>query len=162
VFDVLAANLPEAWEDASTTALALSIALSNRRSQPLPWSIVRQAITEARNAGLITLDTADTSWPCALSEAGGVRIGVPQTTVSVPTLPVQPTMGDKKISARQLKPAEVQNFAEVIGKLVQDLQAWSPVIRVAIELDTSTTEIDSATRERVDALLKTVDGDWHI
>jgi len=163
VFDALADNIPEAWEDGTTTALAISISLSNRRSQPLPWSIVRQAITEARNAGLITLDTADTSWPCALSGAGGVRIGVPQTTVSVPTLPVQPTMGDKKIrSERQLKPAEVQNFSEVIGKLVQDLQAWSPVIHVAIELDTSTTEIDSATRERVDALLKTVDGDWHI
>jgi hypothetical protein len=162
VFDVLADNLPEAWENGSTTALAISIALSNRRSQPLPWSIVRQAITDARNAGLITLETADVTWPCALSEAGSVRIQISQTIVT-PTPPAQPTMGDKKIrSERQLKPAEVQNFAEVIGKLVQDLQAWSPAIHVAIELDTTTMDIDSATRERVDALLKTVDGNWHI
>ena len=163
VFDVLADNIPEAWEDSSTTALAISIALSNRRSQPLPWSIVRQAITEARNAGLITLETAAAPWPCALSEAGSVRIRIPQTIASVPAPTAQPTMGNKKIrSERQLKPAEVQNFAEVIGKLVQDLQAWSPAIHVAIELDTTTMEIDSATRERVDALLKTVNGDWHI
>ena len=162
VFDSLADNIPEAWEDGSTTALAISIALSNRRSQPLPWSIVRQAITEARNAGLITLDTADVSWPCALSEAGSVRIGVPQTTGPVPTPPAQPVVRDKRTrSDRVVRPAELQNMADVIGDLMNLLHDRKPVIRVTLEFDADAVH-DLTSESRLNDLLNSISAGWAI
>src|SRR5258708_9859431 len=34
-------SVPEAWKDGQTTALALSVALSTKTGQPVPWTVLR-------------------------------------------------------------------------------------------------------------------------
>ena len=36
-------SVPEAWKDGQTTALALSVALSTKTGQPVPWTVLRRA-----------------------------------------------------------------------------------------------------------------------
>lgn len=158
VFDVLAEQIPDVWKDASTTALAISIALSNLRGQPLPWSVVRQAITEARSAGLITIDADNVSWPCALGEAGKIRIQRVQSTGISPP----PRVDQSVRTERALKPSEFQNMAEVIGDVMSLLREWSPVIRVTVEFNEDRSGGGSAIRAKLNTLLNSVSDGWQI
>ncbi|MCY0897578.1 MAG: DUF499 domain-containing protein [Firmicutes bacterium] len=165
VFDVLPEKVPEAWHDGVATALSVSVGISQMYDRPLPWSVISRAITEARNAGLVTIETDRVNWPCSYSEAGSVKLQLPERVRPEP--PVTdgpgPKGGDKRIrSERVLKPAEIQNLAEVIGELVQVLQEWSPAIRVTLELNTIQRELDSKTIQRVNALLNEVSSHWEI
>jgi hypothetical protein len=158
VFDVLADRIPHAWNDGSTTVLAISAALSNLQGRPLPCPVVRQAITEARNAGLITIDADNVSWPCALSEAGSVRLRIPQGIIPSPPVPA----GRRIRSERTLKLAEIQNFADTVGELVAALRSWSPEIHVAVEIDLIRNPLDAETITHVNEVLGKVSNDWKI
>lgn len=157
VFDVLPERVPEGWAtDGRTTALALSVAISNLRGVPVPWPLVSRAVTEARNAGLITVDTEGVSWPCNSFESDKVHLIVSTN----PPPPPPPPPGGRLRTERVLKPAQIQNFAEIVGELVQTLQPLSPAIQVAVEIDTRNKALDAETEAKVNALLKMVDGSW--
>ena len=165
VFDVLPEKIPEAWHDGVATALSVSIGISQMYGRPLPWSVISQAITEARNAGLVTMESDQVNWPCSYTEAGSVKLRLPVSTRPKP--PVSDGAiakgGDSRIrSERVLKPAEIQNLADVIGELVQVLDEWSPIIHVTLELDTIQKKLDAETIERVNVLLTEVSPTWKI
>jgi hypothetical protein len=75
--DVLPDGLPEAWTDTSTTGAAIHSALAARRKTALPWGIVRQALEEAFEAGLLERAPGSGAWPCDLSGAGALRVQKP-------------------------------------------------------------------------------------
>ena len=70
--------LPEAWKDGRTNALALSAALSVQIGAPLPWSILRRAISDALAARWLVLAPDSGSWPCEASGAAAVTLKEPE------------------------------------------------------------------------------------
>ncbi len=157
VFDLLPDRVPEAWQDGKTTALALLVALSNVRGEPLPWPLVRQVITEARNHGLVHMELGTATWPCGRADAEQVRISVKDKPIDRPPPPPQ----EQHLRAhRVLKPGEVQDLADVIGELVRLLQPWAPTIQVTLDVDTSSIPMDPTIRDHVNALLSHVKDNW--
>ncbi|PSR20354.1 MAG: hypothetical protein C7B45_15335 [Sulfobacillus acidophilus] len=162
LFDLLPDRVPEAWQDGKTTALALVVALSNAQGVPLPWPLIRHVITEARNNGLIQLELNGISWPCGRGDAEQVRIVLNDT--KGPIGPGEaPTPPDRHLrSDRVLKPAEIQNLADVIGELARLLQPWTPTIQVMLDIDTTRVPMDPDVKAKVNALLSQVTKGWNI
>src|SRR5215813_2211799 len=75
--EVVEQNLPEAWSNGTTTALAVSTALSKKVGKTLPWATVREALDGALRARLIerTLDSGP--WPCDYVGAEAIKLQVP-------------------------------------------------------------------------------------
>ena len=75
--EVVEQNLPEAWNNGTTTALAISTALSKKAGKTLPWATVREALNGALRARLIerTLDSGP--WPGDYAGAQTVKLQVP-------------------------------------------------------------------------------------
>jgi hypothetical protein len=71
---ILPENLPGAWTDGQTTALAIATALSQEAAATLPWKTVRDAISGAIQARFLTLDTDSGTWPCDLVGANTVKL----------------------------------------------------------------------------------------
>jgi len=78
--DVLPVNLPEAWTDTPTTALAVAHALSTKVGSPLPWSVVRDAIDGAIRGRLLETTTDSGRWPSDIAGAASVRLAPPSMT----------------------------------------------------------------------------------
>jgi len=67
--EILPSTLPQAWTTDTTTALAISIALSERAGRSLPWPVVRNAIDAALLAGLLVFAPGSGLWPCTAERA---------------------------------------------------------------------------------------------
>ncbi|MGH8629832.1 MAG: hypothetical protein ACREU7_03575, partial [Burkholderiales bacterium] len=74
---LLPANLPGAWQNETTTALAMAVALSQKFGQTLPWGTVKQAIDGALRARLLERTESLRVWPCAFPEAANITLRVP-------------------------------------------------------------------------------------
>lgn len=73
---ILPDNLPSAWQDGATTALAIATALSQQAGHTLPWRTVRDVIGGAVQARFIGLTADSAPWPCDLASANGVKLTV--------------------------------------------------------------------------------------
>lgn len=74
--EILPGNLPDAWTDDATTALAIATVLSQKSGQTLPWKTVRDVITASLNARFTELDPTSGAWPCEYPSAQGVKLKV--------------------------------------------------------------------------------------
>ncbi len=70
-------ELPEAWKDSRTSAIALSAALATKAGRPIPWTVLRRAIDDAIKSRWIELDPTSGVWPCDLSGASGIILKQP-------------------------------------------------------------------------------------
>ncbi|MDA8204878.1 MAG: DUF499 domain-containing protein [Thermaerobacter sp.] len=163
IFDLLPDRVAEAWQEGKTTALALVVALSNARGVPLPWPLIRHVITEARNNGLVQLELNGIPWPCGRVDAEQVRIVLKNTDGTTDGPRKAPTpQGQHLQSDRVLKPAEIQDLADVIGELVRLLQPWAPTIQVMLDVDTSSLPMDPEVKGKVNVLLSHVKENWQL
>ena len=78
VDELMAAEIPEAWQKGKTTALALVTALSQKQRITLPWHTVKSAIDGAIKANWLELSKDSASWPCDLAGAQHVVFQIPQ------------------------------------------------------------------------------------
>ena len=78
VQEFMEAEIPDAWRDRKTNALALATALSNRRDVTLPWHTVKTAISGAIQANWLALSEESGDWPCDFSGAQHVLLEIPQ------------------------------------------------------------------------------------
>ncbi len=90
--EVLPDNLPEAWSNGTTTALAIYEALVQKTGQPLPWQTVRNAIEGALRVRHFELSANSQNWPCNFASASSVKFQLPQPSqpTSVEPIPVTP------------------------------------------------------------------------
>jgi hypothetical protein len=77
-------SIPEAWKDGQTTALALSVALSAKTGQPVPWTVLRRAIDDSIKARWIELATNSGPWPCEMAASSTWPTRPPAPTVQNP------------------------------------------------------------------------------
>jgi len=132
VYDLLAEKLPEAWEGQATTAMGLAFGLSKRAGKTLPWLTVRGAIDGALRAGLFELAVDSGPWPCDYGTAQTVRLRM-QTGIEVPPPPPPPPAGRLSAEA-DLTPAQIQDFADVIGEVASAAAGHRWSVRVHVDL----------------------------
>jgi hypothetical protein len=77
VQEFMEAEIPDAWRDRKTNALALATALSNKRGVTLPWHTVKTAISGAIQANWLKLSEESADWPCEFAGAQHVQLEIP-------------------------------------------------------------------------------------
>ena len=112
--EILPDSLLDAWQGDTTTALAISAALSKKAGQTLPWRRVRETIDGAIRARYL-MTTADSGvWPCEYPGAQYVRLC---TTKEAPPTPTPLPKPGVFIAEADLRPNEIQDLADVMGEL---------------------------------------------
>jgi hypothetical protein len=96
--DVLPENLPNAWNNGTTSALAITQSLSQKIGQPLPWKIVTDAIEGAYRARCFQLTPDSQPWPCDYNRAKNVKFQLPQLTQPTPVTPISSTTTPTQIT----------------------------------------------------------------
>ena len=146
---ILPENLPAAWKDDKTTALAIATALSQQAGNTLPWKTVRDVIGGSLNARFIALEEGSSPWPCELPAAQTVKIKVATAGAGGGTGGggtggagggfgggTGPIPGSKTLVAQgELEPVEVQDLGDIVPLLleIKNKSGLPLVFRVQIE-----------------------------
>ena len=150
-------NLPEAWREGVTTALALSLALSKKQGKPLPWPVVSKAIQGALSARYLerTVDSGD--WPCDYAGAQTVKLRVPQVATPLPPPPPPPPPG-RMVAEADLEPSQIQDLAEQMPTITQSAVGLGLKIHVHIEVGEKAPPPAEAVRKINEVLMEVSDG----
>ncbi|MXV76534.1 ATP-binding protein, partial [Candidatus Poribacteria bacterium] len=76
-------TLPDAWENETSSIGKLIDALTKRKGTPIPWSLIRDAITDGVSKNLFEFTNKDVKWPCVAEEANKVDLKVSQAPVII-------------------------------------------------------------------------------
>ncbi|MDD4097705.1 MAG: hypothetical protein PHC30_02940, partial [Lentisphaeria bacterium] len=164
--EILPENLPDAWANNETTALAIATALSQNSGLVLPWKTVRDVIDASLNARFIQLDPISGAWPCDYPSAQNVKLkmaaagGSEGSGGGVGTAggEVRDGQANVKWVEAKLEPAEVQNLGDAIQDLL-DIRSKSgcPIsFKVRVEVGDFSTPPDDAVIAKVNSLLDNV------
>ncbi len=131
--DVLPESIPEAWHDGTTTAAAVADAVRKRSGEPLPWGLVRQALTDAFNTHLVEpLDAAQgrPPWPCSAEEADRFPLRRAGRTRGGTTPQGTPARAETELAADQ-----IQDLGERVHEVVRAGAALGLRFRLRVEAD---------------------------
>ncbi len=160
--ELLPENLPAAWKDDETTALAVATGLSQKVGKVLPWKTVRDVITGSLQARFTELVDGSVIWPCEYHAAQSIRIkvaanggaGAGGTGFDTGA----GTAKKKLVGVASFEPAEIQELGDVVPKLLE-LKAKSKVpiqFQVRIELGDGNDLPPPSLAEQVNKILGTV------
>ncbi len=153
--DVLPANLPEAWKDGTTTALALADALSARFGKPLPWSLARLAIDGAMRSRLVEPTARSAAWPCDVGAAQSVVLHVPMVSRRPTPMPTQTpaTPPGVRFAEGDLRVAEIQELSEQLNGLKKAAVGLDIRFRVRIEVGGGKQKVSDEAARKIDEIL---------
>ncbi len=155
VQDIMQDSTPGAWKDGQTTALALSVALSTKNDQPIPWTVLRRAIDDAIRARWIELAANSSSWPCEMAAASTVTLRQPAPIIDTGggTVVVKPK--GVYSSSAEIQPNELQDLVDVLDDIVK--AAVGVPLRFQLQISLGGGEdIEVAKVEAVNKLLESV------
>ncbi|RKU19960.1 hypothetical protein C6500_09670 [Candidatus Poribacteria bacterium] len=75
--------LPDAWEHETSSIDKIMHALEVIKGSPIPWSLIIDAVNDARDKKLFEFIDGSPSWPCAPEEADKVGLKVSQAPVTI-------------------------------------------------------------------------------
>lgn len=127
---ILPENLPSAWKDGSTNALAVITALSQQAGYTLPWKVARDVIGGSLNARFIMVAEESAPWPCDLPSAAMVKLKVATNTASGTTSGSLEGIGKSSgfsgtpasnilIAQSSFEPVELQDLADALPQLLE-------------------------------------------
>ncbi len=165
--EILPENLPEAWKDGETTALAVASALSHKAGKVLPWKTIRDVVGGSLQARFVELVDSTTKWPCELHAAGTVRLKL--TAGGVGTSSASGAAGaapaTKVLSASAyLEPSQIQDFADLVSRLLE-IKAKSKVpiqFRLQVDLGDGKTVPPKDVAAEVTAVLAEISGELQL
>jgi hypothetical protein len=150
---VLPENLPEAWGGQTTTALAISVALSKKVDKTLPWASVREAIDGALRARLLERTLDSESWPCDYAGAQAIKLRLASEEVRPPSPdPPLPKPG-VLVAEAELRPHQIEDLADIVGDLVKAAVGHDLKFRIRVELGGGALLPDEVVA-KVNAILK--------
>ncbi len=76
-------NLPDAWENETSSVGKIMHALTILKGSPIPWSLVVDAVNEGRDKRLFEFIEGSPPWPCAVEEADKVGLKVSEALVKI-------------------------------------------------------------------------------
>ncbi len=152
VGELMAEEIPDAWQDGKSNALAIMTAISARRGVNLPWSAVRSAIGEGIRAQWLELAEGSAPLDTDLSGAQTVLLQTPAAKpVGVRDFPVDYQEGALAAEAT-LEGHGIQDLAELIPKMLEAAAGDPIVFKVRIQFG-GEKEPDREKVERINALL---------
>jgi hypothetical protein len=118
---ILPENLPSAWKNGTTTALAIATALSQQQGLTLPWRTVRDVVGGALQARFITLTEDSAPWPCDLPAAQTVKVKVAASGggsggAAGGSDAAQPKL---LVASADFEPSEIQDLADLVPRLLE-------------------------------------------
>lgn len=148
---VLPDNLPDAWSGETTTAVAIAVALSKKAERALPWVTVREAIDGAFRARMLERTVDSGPWPCDFGGAHAVRLRPAAGIIPPPPPPPAPGI---RVAEAVLRPAQIQDLAEVIGDITKAAVGLELKFRLRIELagGQASDEVISPINEKLKAV----------
>ena len=136
--EVLPAIVPDGWKGDTSTAHAISKALSAKAGQTLPWATVRAAIEGALQGRLIERTEDSGPWPCGFDGARQVKLRIP---AAKPDRGIRDPEPDRPkpppgvlVASAQLKPGEIQELADQIGAISSAAVGHDLKVAVRIEV----------------------------
>ena len=153
VQEFMEAEIPDAWRDRKTNALALATALSNRRDVTLPWHTVKTAISGAIQANWLALSEESGDWPCDFSGAQHVLLEIPQE-IHVPDPP--PYRSGVLVAEAGLEAHGIQDLADQIPAIIGAAIGTGLKFNIRIEFG-GETRPDPEAVEKINQLLAEVD-----
>ncbi len=166
--EILPENLPTAWQDEETTALAVATALSQKAGKVLPWKTVREVITGSLQARFTELVDSSANWPCEFHAAQSIRLKAAASggASAADTRFDTGAGGPKKtlVGMAAFEPAEIQDLGDVVPKLLElKAKAKVPVrFQVRIEVGDGIALPPPAMAEQVNKILATVKDDFRV
>lgn len=121
--EILSENLPNAWSNNQTTALAIATALSQQYGRTLPWKTVRDVVDASLSARFTELDPTSGNWPCDFPYAQTIKLKLASST----GMSVYPSTAGLSSDVRdsfmmhaeaELEPNEIQDLGDVIPQLL--------------------------------------------
>ena len=147
-------SIPDAWNDGTTNALAVSAALSAKRGKTLPWCVVCGAIDAAIRARWVELTEGSAPWPGDLAGAQHVVLRIPEGGKSG-THKQEDELKGLLVAEASLLANGIQDLAEEIPALLQATVGHDLKFRLRVELG-GETRPDAGAVEQVNALLAQV------
>ena len=159
--DVLPDRLPEAWKSDTSTAMAISAALSSKYGKPLPWKIIQAALDGAFQAHYLERTIDSKPWPCDFGDAQWIKVRIPHD-VTPPPAPggttggyVVPTPDGKRIAETEMQPNQLQDMADIMGQLLSAAGEYDLKFFLRIEVDAKAPQ---EVVEKLNQLLDEVNG----
>ena len=153
VQEFMEAEVPEAWQDGVTNALALATALSNKREVNLPWHTVKTAISGAIQVNWLKLSEDSGDWPCEFAGAQNVLLEIPQK-IHHPDPP--PYLLGVLVAEAELEVHGVQELADQISHISTAAIGTDIKYKIRIEFGGETPP-DPEAVEKINELLAEVD-----
>jgi hypothetical protein len=129
--DLTPSALPEVWSGQTATAIAISVALSNKAGTNLPWATVREAISGAIRARLIEIALDSGPWPCDFAAAQSAKFRLPTAPPPREDFKLTP---DTLFADAELRPSEIQDLAENIAEIRKAAGETELKFRLKLEL----------------------------
>jgi hypothetical protein len=130
--DVLPERLPDAWKEEPTTALAITTALSYKVGKPMPWKVVRDALSGAFDSHYLVRTADSASWPCDYGGAQWVKVQLAEEP-PVPPPPAPPKSGTL-VAEADLQPSQIQDLSDAMGDLLKAAEGNELRFRLRMEL----------------------------
>jgi hypothetical protein len=152
--DVLPESLPHAWQDGSTTAVALATGLSNKAGVVLPWATICSAIDAAIRSRMLERTEDSGPWPCEWPGAQLIKLRLPTQR---PGLPPEVHEGPRHyVAEAQLSTGEVQNLAEEIAGIVAAAIGYD--VALSVKLEITDPDVPAEVVQRLNEVLAKVAG----
>ena len=153
VSELMAEEIPDAWNDGQTNAYAIVTALSAKRGLNFPWSTVKKAIDDAIRTQWLEVAGENTTWPTDFSGAQHAVFQIPKGLPPVhdPRLDYFPGMAAEAALAVH----EIQDLAEKISDIAIAAVGCDFKVKVRIELG-GEAEPDKEVVDKINVLLAEV------
>ena len=164
VNDILPASLPDAWSNGITTALAISVALSQKAGKTLPWITVRNGIDSAIHARMIETAFDSGQWPCDYSGAQHVKVQLPAkiTPEQPPSTPPPPLQAPGVMVAEAiLSISQIQDLADAVADLGKTAVGLDLKLHLRVELG-GKTKPSAEVAAKINELLKGVSAEFKL
>lgn len=158
--DLLPKSVPDAWDDGATTADALLKAVSEQRGAPVPWVLVRDALSDAFRSSYLKRAVDSTDWPTDRSGAAQVTVEVPDEEPDAKPQRWNEPSSDygngPPSTAADLEIDEVQNLADEVAELQKAAAAYGIRFHLRIDVGTHDPEVPDDVKTRLNEALKRV------
>lgn len=164
---ILPENLPHAWKDGGTTALAIATALSQQAGDTLPWKTVRDVIGGSMQARFIALADDSAPWPADFPAANTVKItvGTSSSGTAGGTGKTGGAVSPRvRVAAAEFEPVQIQDLGDVIPALLEVKARENLAMRfhLRLEIGDGTTIPSDEVVSEVNDLLKDLGEEFRV
>ena len=154
VQELMKDEIPGAWHNRQTNALAVATALSHKRGVTLPWHTVKTAINGAIQANWLALNEESGVWPCDFAGAQHVLLEIPRKEIRHPKPP--PYKSGVRVAEADLEAHGIQDLADQIPHITAAAVGTALKFNLRVELGGETPP-DPEAVEKINKFLAEVD-----